>query len=112
MMDDEDSKTAAAGWGGDTYVYYTPADSGDYLFIWRSNWETSQDMNEFFNQSREYGLARWGIPTTNSSTAVSWEAESEGFITMRRSGNDVLWLMGTHAEDLQEALTLLQDFGN
>ncbi len=112
MMDDDDSAAAAAGWAGDSYVYYSPVDSSDYLFAWRSNWETSQDMDEFFNQSREYGLARWGIPTSNSSTAVSWESETEGMIMMRRSGNDVLWLMGTNETDLKEALTLLQDFGN
>jgi len=112
MMDEEDSATAAAGWAGDTYVYYTPSDSNDYLFAWRSRWETGDDMNEFFNQSREYGLARWGTPSSNSSTVVSWESETEGSITMRRTDNDVLWLMSSSEADLQEALNLLQDFGN
>ena len=112
MMDDEDSTAAAAGWAGDTYVYYTPADASDYLFAWRSRWETSDDMNEFFNQSREYGLARWGIPSSNSSTAVSWESDTEGVITMRRTDNDVLWLLGSSETDVKEALNLLQDFGN
>lgn len=112
MMNNDDSLSAAAGWAGDTYVFYSPENSSDYLFAWRSQWETSQDMDEFFNQSREYGLARWGIPTSNFSTAVSWESESEGFITMRRNGNDVLWLMGTYDSDLKEALNLLQDFGS
>lgn len=111
-MDDEDSKTAAAGWGGDSYVFYSPVDSEDYLFAWRSTWETGQDMDEFFNQSREYGLARWGIPVSNSSTAVTWESDADGVITMRRSGNDVLWLMGSSGTTLKEALTLLQDFGS
>lgn len=112
MMDDEDAKVAAAGWGGDTYVFYSPVGSSDYLFAWRSRWETSQDMNEFFNQSREYGLARWGIPISNTSTGVTWESETDGTILMRRAGNDVLWMMGTSAADMNEALTLLQDFGN
>jgi hypothetical protein len=112
MMDDEDSKVAAAGWDGDTYVFYSPVGSSDYLFAWRSRWETSQDMNEFFNQSREYGLARWGIPTANTSTVVTWESETDGTILMRRAGNDVLWLMGSKAVNFDEALNLLQDFGN
>ncbi|MEL7592083.1 MAG: hypothetical protein AAGU17_12410, partial [Anaerolineaceae bacterium] len=108
----EDSKVAAAGWDGDTYVFYSPVGSSDYLFAWRSRWETSQDMHEFFNQSREYGLARWGIPTANTSTAVTWESETDGTILMRRAGNDVLWLMGSKAVNFDEALNLLQDFGN
>jgi hypothetical protein len=112
MLDDEDSKVASAGWDGDTYVFYSPAGSNDYLFAWRSRWETSQDMHEFFNQSREYGLARWGIPTANTSTAVTWESETDGTILMRRAGNDVLWLMGSKAVNFDEALNLLQDFGN
>lgn len=111
-MNDGDSKTATSGWGGDTYVFYAPQNSEDYLFAWRSNWETGQDMDEFFNQSREYGLARWGIPVFKSSTAVKWESETDGVIIMRRSGNDVLWLMGTSGETLKEALLLLEDFGS
>jgi hypothetical protein len=31
---------------------------------------------------------------------------------MRRAGNDVLWLMGSKAVNFDEALNLLQDFGN
>jgi len=31
---------------------------------------------------------------------------------MRRTDNDVLWLMSSSEADLQEALNLLQDFGN
>jgi hypothetical protein len=112
MTDDADSVTAAAGWSGDTYVYYSPTGSNDYLFAWRSCWETSQDMDEFFNQSRDYGMARWGTPASNSSTAVTWQTETDGVITMRRTGNDVLWLMGTYQDDIDEALNLLQDFGN
>ena len=111
-MDDEDSKTAAAGWGGDSYVFYAPTGSDDYLFAWRSTWETGDDMDEFFNQSREYGLARWGIPVSNSSTAVAWESDTDGMIMMRRTGNDVLWLMGSSDQLLKDALVQIKDFGS
>ncbi|HNS07453.1 MAG TPA: hypothetical protein PKK09_05790 [Anaerolineaceae bacterium] len=110
-MDDEKSKTAAAGWGGDTYVYYATADLKEHLFAWRSTWDTSSDAGEYFDMSRDYGLARWGIPVQNSNGVISWNSTSDGIITMRRSGPDVLWVIGSSKEVVEDALTEIKDFG-
>ena len=111
-MDDEKSKTAAAGWGGDTYVYYATADLSAHLFAWRSTWDTPADAGEYFEMSRDYGLARWGIPVQNNSSVVSWDSASDGRITMRQNGADVLWVIGSSPEVAADALAEIEDFGN
>lgn len=111
-MDEEKSKTATAGWGGDTYVYYATADLNDHLFAWRSTWDTPADAGEYFGMSRDYGLARWGIPVQNSDGSVTWDSTSDGRITMRLSGSDVLWVIGSTQQVVTDALTEIEDFGN
>ncbi len=39
------SKTAAAGWGGDNMTYYERGN--DYLFTWRIGWDSAGDASEF-----------------------------------------------------------------
>jgi hypothetical protein len=111
-MDDAESKAAAAGWEGDTYVYYAPEDLEGYLFAWRSTWETPIDAEEFFALSRDYGLTRWGIPVQNSTGTVTWDSQTEGRITIRVKESEVLWVMGSSESLVANALTLIEDFGN
>lgn len=110
-MDAETAKTATVGWGGDSYLYYTAADSNEYLFAWRSTWDTETDGGEFFALSGNYGKARWGIPDSDSSNSVSWTSVIDGKITMRKSGSDVLWLMSSSSSINNTALSLIADFG-
>lgn len=109
-MDDAESQKAAAGWDGDTYVYYGSTDSTGYLFAWRSTWEGKTDTNEYFDLSRKYGLARWGIPDVNNTNVVSWTSATDGKVTLRRSGSDVLWVMGSSQDLVDHALEVIGDF--
>ena len=110
QMDDDTSKAAAAGWGGDTYVYYNKTDSSDYLLVWQSTWDTRSDKNEFFDLAVRYGLSRWGIPDQKSDSVVNWTTKSEGSITLRQNADGVLWVFGSSQSVLDAALTLLPDF--
>ena len=110
-MNDTEAKDASAGWGGDTYVYEYSPSADEHLFVWRSTWDTAKDADEFFTSSTDYGKARWGIPTSSSMTFSSWQADEDGGITMRRSGNDVLWTIGSTTSIVNTALEQLTDFG-
>ena len=111
-MDDENCKTAAAGWNGDTYVYYATEDLSGHLFAWRSTWESVDDAGEYFEMSRDYGLARWGIPVQNNDGIVTWDSQADGRVTMRLKGTDVLWLMGSSETEVADALREIGEFGN
>ena len=111
MMDEDKSRAAAEGWGGDTYAFYTTPDLSQYLIAWHSTWDSQQDAQELFDLSHDYGLARWGIPTQKSNGVVVWDSEVDGRITMRLSGADVLWLIGSSEPLVKEALVDIGSFG-
>ena len=109
-MPDDASKAAAAGWGGDTYVFYAPENSEDYMFAWQSKWDSSTDANEFYDLSIDYGMARWGIPEKKADNQVTWSSDTDGMVTIRRTATDVLWLMGSQEDVINIALPLLPEF--
>ncbi|MBA4375622.1 MAG: hypothetical protein C0401_05550 [Anaerolinea sp.] len=109
-VSDETAKTAAAGWGGDTYVYYSFDATDRYLFAWRSAWDSVADTGEFFSTSRDYGLARWGAPSTDNISSVIWTTDVDGTITIRKSGKDVLWVMSNDQAAYTNVLSGFTDF--
>jgi len=90
-LNQDTAKTAAAGWGGDTYLFLINETSNETAFVWLSTWDTQKDSNEFFEASRDYGSARWGDSIESESDLVSWDSAQEGRITMVRNGKYVLW---------------------
>jgi hypothetical protein len=110
-IDDQEAKDAAAGWGGDTYVYYTSTDPNRNVFAWRSVWDGNRDANEFFTLSKTYGIARWGDVVNESSSSVSWKTSLEGFVTIRKTGAEVLWLYTPDQATQTSLLNLIGGFG-
>jgi hypothetical protein len=92
-LDTQTAKDAAAGWGGDTYVYYTDDAAKQFVLVWDSQWDTANDADQFWQASRTYGNDRWGTPTSDSSSAISWQSDTDGKISMSQSGNSVVWVL-------------------
>ncbi|MCX6055291.1 MAG: hypothetical protein NTZ74_10335 [Chloroflexi bacterium] len=111
-LSENESKIAAAGWGGDTYAYFSSDSTDDYLFAWRITWDNDQDVREFFQAIRKYGIARWGGDYKENENTISWNTQNDGWITLRNSGQDVLWLMSNNDIAFKVALTTIADFGN
>jgi hypothetical protein len=103
QMPDEQAKVASAGWGGDTYVYYNNPTTGKFAFVWVTQWDTTQDANEFANISLKYGTARWGIPTAGSKGANTWKSSADGLVYIQQTGDQVIWLM-TPNDTIQTAV--------
>jgi hypothetical protein len=87
------AQTAAAGWGGDTYLLYYNTSANQSAFIMRSQWDTMQDADQYWTALVDYSTARWGKPNQNQNNTVTWLGQTEGVITLKRNGNDILWLM-------------------
>jgi hypothetical protein len=71
-LDEATAKSAADGWDGDTYVYYTDKDINAQAMVWQSLWESDKDVNEFWQASTSYAGKRWGNPASSSDTLVTW----------------------------------------
>jgi hypothetical protein len=46
-LTEEQAKTAAAGWGGDSFALYSKG-TADSLFVFKTLWDTEKDAREFF----------------------------------------------------------------
>ncbi len=105
QIDDETAKTAAEGWGGDTYVYYDNPANSQFTFVWLLQWDTAADADEFYQASLTYGTSRWG--ESASTDYGSWQSTADGFVTIRQSGDKVLWLMAPSKADQTSILNTL-----
>ena len=99
-LPDQDAKDASAGWGGDTYVYYSNPDTGEFAFVWLTQWDSKNDSSQFWEASQTYGKDRWGTADSENSDSISWRSDSEGLVTMHHTDKDVFWLM-TPSEQVQ-----------
>lgn len=107
---DEDAKKAAAGWGGDAYLFLFDENSTDTAFVWLSTWDSQQDSNEFYSACRDYGNARWGTATQSTSTRITWNSSVDGTATFIQNGKSVLWVMSPE-ENVVNTLIPLVSFG-
>ncbi len=111
-LDEATAKSAADGWDGDTYVYYTDKDINAQAMVWQSLWESDKDVNEFWQASTSYAGKRWGNPASSSDTSVTWTTTDVGIVTMKRSGKNVLWMFSPDDATQTSLLTKLGMFGN
>lgn len=111
QLDETTAANAAAGWGGDTYVYYGNAQSDQFVLAWQSLWETNKDTDEFWQASLEYAAKRWGSALSTSDTSTSWQTSNAGLVTLRRAGKQVLWLMTPSVDIQSKILAKLGTFG-
>jgi hypothetical protein len=104
------AQTAAAGWGGDTYVLYYNDTSQQSAFIMRSQWDTMQDADQYWNALVDYSTLRWGTADQNQGFNVVWQGQSEGTVTLKRNGNDILWLITPDQASADSAVAEVPDF--
>lgn len=97
-IDDATAKTAAAGWGGDEYIFLINETTGKTAFVWLTTWDSQKDAGEFFDASSKYGMARWGNPGSQSSSKAVWSGVNEGQVGISRSGSYVLWVISNDAD--------------
>ncbi len=111
-LDTTTANAAAAGWGGDTYLFYTDQNNSNIAMVWESTWDTSNDATEFWNASLKYGSQRWGNAQSSTSTSSTWQTSDVGLMTMRISGSNVLWLMTPSANVQSTILSQIGTFGS
>jgi hypothetical protein len=104
------AQTAAAGWGGDTYLLYFNETSKQSVFIMRSQWDTMQDADQYWNALVNYATLRWKTPNNNQGFTIDWLGKFEGNITLKRNGNDILWLITPDQTSVQSIVENIPDF--
>lgn len=103
LKSQDESRRAAAGWGGDRYSVYEDPKTGHVLIAHLSAWDTEQDALEFFDAYAKRTERRYksATPLTTSlpnekATEKSWRTD-EGNVVMQRRGQRVLIVEGIQA---------------
>lgn len=105
-----ESRTAAAGWGGDRYSVYNEPKSGAVFIAQLSSWDSDRDAQEFFDAYAKRTNARYGGLTASGAASEevyqssAWRTK-EGDVLMERRGSRVLIIEGV--PDKTDAKALL-----
>jgi hypothetical protein len=93
----EESKRAAAGWGGDRYSVYEGPKAGDIFITQLSAWDTETDAIEFFSAYAKRTELRYkdAAPMEHDKTGLmrAWRT-GEGNVFIERRGSRVLIVEG------------------
>jgi len=108
-LPEEDAKDASAGWGGDTYVYYSNPDTGEFTFVWQTLWDSKNDAAQFWQTSQTYGIARWGAADSTTNDSIQWQSDTDGVVLMQQSGKNVLWMMTPSKQVQSEILDAVEN---
>jgi hypothetical protein len=92
----EGRDAAAAGWGGDAFGVWDL--SGRTLLVYRSEWDTRQDAQEFLDAARDAFQGRYGAPEARSGFAVyaskpwsfAWGRKDDGVVLVSSDDAAVL----------------------
>ena len=100
LKSEQESRRAAAGWGGDRYSVYEGAKPGQVFIVQLSAWDTEQDAAEFFAAYAKRTEARYKSanalpdkPAGAMTEEKGWHTD-EGDVLMQRRGQRVLILEG------------------
>jgi hypothetical protein len=110
LKSEEESKRAAAGWGGDVSNLYEGRKPGEVVITQLTAWDTAQDAVEFFNAYAKRTEGRYPsaskLPGKVASEAVEEKAwhTGEGNVIMQRRGSRVLILEGVPEGNETKAL--------
>jgi hypothetical protein len=100
----QDSKRAAAGWGGDRYAVYEGARPDQVVIVQVSVWDTANDATEFFDAYKKRTEKRYSgsatamrSPYTDASTkwheGQAWRT-NEGLVFVIRNSDRVVVVEG------------------
>jgi hypothetical protein len=104
------ARKASTGWGGDAYAAYLFEETQQILLLHRWLWDTSTDADEFWGAFSDYNRARWGNPDDSTNERLVWEETRLGWVTIIRSGDEVLWLMAPNAVVANQILNQMPEF--
>jgi hypothetical protein len=100
LKNDQESRRAVAGWGGDRYALYENRLTHETMLTQLTIWDTESDAREFFDayvkrtERRYAGSVSDGIETSNGELLRRSFVTREGVVVIERRGSRVVVLEG------------------
>jgi hypothetical protein len=103
QLDDAVAKTAAAGWGGDSYQIYFHPGLDQILLAAEWAWDSDSDQNQFYQAISGYLDQRFRGARADRAGGDCWEV-NEQISCLFRDGRRTLWLMTPDEQTLTAIL--------
>ena len=108
FLDKKRAKDAAAGWGGDQYVFYDRADSNDNMVAQLSSWDQEKEAEEFLSAYSDRTLKRYkDSKLVKDEQNLKVISTDEGMVLIERHGDKVLIIEGAPQTQLTEVQATL-----
>jgi len=108
-INDEQAKDSAEGWGGDQYVVYHNPDTYQEILVYRSDWDSQKEADEFWSQFTKYGISRWGKEQKSGNNLYQWKLDDK-IVTISMQSNQILWVIAPDNDISKKILSLFPDF--
>jgi hypothetical protein len=92
QLDADTASAAAEGWGGDAYVAYYNAQSGESVLVLAYTWDTLNDADDFASALTQYGTLRFGQPASSDAGQTAWDYAG-GYSIFRQAGQATQWVI-------------------
>lgn len=96
QVKDATAKTAAEGWGGDTYVVEYNEQTGQTVLVLSSVWDTQKDADEFSAAFKDYATQRFGSSPNQQNGVLAWQY-SDGYSTFYQDSDHTVWILAPDA---------------
>jgi hypothetical protein len=107
-LDKKRAQEAAAGWGGDQYVFYDRTDSKDSMIAQFSSWDKEKDAVEFLSAYSDRTLKRYkDSKLIKDEQDIKVISTDEGTVLIERRGDKVLIIEGIPQSQLTEVQATL-----
>ncbi len=93
---DATAQTAAAGWGGDTYLVLHNDAANTTAFVMKDIWDTADDAGQFVAAMQESLNSRFGLQATQQGNTSTW-TYSGGYSSLLISGSTTIWIIAPDA---------------
>lgn len=100
-IDKAQAREAAAGWGGDQYIFFDRAEGEESVLVQLSTWDREKDATEFFQAytDRTLKLYKQAKPVKSEENIKVYATDS-GLVHIERRGSLVLIIEGANETQL------------
>jgi hypothetical protein len=109
QLDDQTAATAAAGWGGDTYLIYHSSALDQTILAAEWTWDSDADQNQFYQAMTDYLDQRFRGARADRSGGDCWEINDQ-ISCLFRQGRRTLWLLIPTEEILNAILNAYPNY--
>ena len=96
-----EAQAASDGWGGDEYLVYQNALTGEIILVMHTSWESAHDATQFYFAFQKHSTSRFGAPSSVDTDRIGW-THPGGFTLLSTQNQFTTWILAPNEEITQQ----------